>query len=223
MTDDLETVAKEAAEEGRKTFDLGARLKGRGLRRVTHRAFTDEEAGQALGGVEERRDPSGSFVIGHRKWGAIGELTDLKLAKEKGDDNDLQIDAKTEEIRSLMETLDATALDIELQAIPPVVKKDARRKAKAALDIKGKGVPDDRLDEFADEFNAQLLHAAALSITDVGTGDRNTSVSVEDARNLYDFLPSEESARLEEAVAKLLFESAIADHATSDVDFSQRT
>ncbi|UOE45887.1 hypothetical protein [Agromyces larvae] len=220
MSEDIQQVAEEAAETGRKSFDLKARLQKRPLRHETIRVFTDEVTGEALGGFEDVLDANG-FVKSRRGWGAARELAELKLLNKDGA-NDEAIAAKIAEMEALAAKLDETALDIALQAVPAVIKKDARRAAKQHLGIRGK-VTDDRADEFVDELDAQILYRSVVSIHDVESGETNKAVTIEDARDLLAYLPDTESGRLLAAVAKLQFQGAIAEQATAQVDFSQRT
>jgi hypothetical protein len=216
---DFDQIVNEAATEARGTFDLKARLTGGTKRTDSIRVFTDEETGEELGGQEV--DGFIDTPVGRmpriRRWGIAQELVELEQDNE-GDKNANAIAQLKERARELAKKLDESALVIDLQAVPPVIKKDARRAAKAHLSIHGK-IPEAREDEYIEEYQNQLTQRSLVAITDVQSGGVIRNPSIENARDLRDLLPDSEYGRLADAVSKLQFQKVIGDQATAHADF----
>lgn len=224
----IDSEIQDIANDARESFDLGDFLRGRSVRTKNVRVFTDEVTAEKRGGFEKitRRLPNGVEIPDVRSWGLVAELADVQnqyealTAKNTKEARELKAKEKaiSAEIRTLTETLLETALDIELQSVPPVIKKDAWRAAKKARGITGK-VPDHAAEDVFDEQAAQMLVRTVVSITKHGTGEKNQGVSIEGARNLKSLLPDSEWNKIEEAFSKLLFQTVIAEQAVADADF----
>lgn len=215
--------------EARKTFSLRDRILGTSTRRKMVTVYTDVNAGARLGYVEEDQ-----FGRKTRK-GLIGQLDEFKADLENrlrllADDDDEAIallknefDEKTADLLSqiteLREELAKTAFIFTLQSIPTVIVESMRRKAKKALDIKGKNIPEDREDEFAVEYACQFLAASVASWKDAESGETYDSLTVEQAHELRDYLPAGQWFTLDQAIAELSIEKAIGNAGTDDVDF----
>ena len=223
-----ETV-QEIVNTARETFDLGDFLRGRSIRTKTQRVFTDEVTGEKIGGYEKsvRQNEDGFPVPYLRSWGLVADLAKVQDEIENHDGpktakayKDLKAREKsiTDEIRALTEVLLETALDIELQAIPTLIKKDAWRAAKKALGINGK-VPEAMEAEIYDEHVAQILARSVVSVTKHGTGEKNEGISIEGARSLRGLLPDSEWDKLENTMNELIAHRAIGEQAVADVDF----
>lgn len=214
MTDDIQQIAEEAVAEAREGFELEEVLTGTPSRFKTIRVFTDEATGEELGGVEVERNEQG-LPTGIRRWGLAKVIAELQVDEEA---NAAELKKARAKAKSLAKKLDSTALDIELQAVPRVVKKDARRKARKELGIKGH-VPEDLMEDYADEFDAQILSRSVVSIYSVAKDAKNRELTVAGARHLRNMLPESEYGRLDRAVSELQFRAVIAEKATSNADF----
>lgn len=228
MSDEIEAVV----EEVKGSFDLGGFLKGAKTRFKTVRVYTDSEAGAELGGT--RIDTQYGFITGSSRVGLIGETLDLsdrlkalseleeatEATLEEVQEIAAQIDANKVRIDELHKQLDESALDFEIQSLPPVIQKDAGRRAKNALGIKGK-VPEARQEEYDERRNAEILSLATMRITKVATGERNPGITPEDAQDILDYLPDSEQRRLAAVLEEVALRSGIADKLASSSDFSQ--
>jgi hypothetical protein len=223
---DVVEHAESAAREG---FDLRERLLGVAPLTKEVTVYTDAVTGKELGGAEDVRG-QGGIVLGRRRWGVLGELEEAQLsAKALLDSDDVSeekvaaLEAKAAELtkksKTLLRKLEKTALHFTLQAVPDLVIRDTRRKAKQFLGIKGKGI-DGREEEFALEYSALLLAASVKEWKDGSTGQTYTSLTDEQARDLRDFLPQGQFNRLDTAMLELSFETQIGNHATDSADFS---
>src|SRR5690606_32207638 len=112
-----------------------------------------------------------------------------------------RMDALVKEAKELQAKLDETALEFTLRAVPELVIKDSRRKANRNLGIKPKGGTTAEQDEdLRDEFLAILLSASVVSYTDRESGVTRSSLALDDARVLKQFLLQEEWAKIEGAM-----------------------
>lgn len=131
-----------------------------------------------------------------------------------------QIDKMEERKAELVAELAKTGLVVQLRAVPPVIEKDCRRKAKATLGIESKSIPDDMTDEMRKTELAHLMTVVIQSITDVATDTVNDDVTYDDAINLIDFLPPGQWSRLDEKIYEVQFTDAISRQIESQEDFS---
>src|SRR5690606_2935342 len=123
--------------------------------------------------------------------GLIGELDELReraaLIAETGSEEEaeaaiVEIEAAKKRLQSkvkkIQKQLRDEALVFTLQSVPELVIKDSRRKARKALGIKGKGIPESRQDEYNDEYTCQMLAASVLSWEDKKVGKKFSSLNV---------------------------------------------
>jgi hypothetical protein len=221
---DVESVI----EEAREGFDLRARLIGANTLTKTVKVYTDTATGRELGGSEDRRTQNG-IVVGRRRWGVQGRLEELGLEAEalgKQEEPDVeQIKAIEDESaalvkksKTLLAKLEKSALVFTLRAVPELIIRDTRRKAKANLNIKGKGAQG-REEDLALEFTILLLAASVSEWTDNASGTVLSSLTDQQARDLNDLLPPGQFDRLDRAMIELSFEAQIANSGTDDADF----
>lgn len=216
--DDAQQIAQQARDE----FDLGAELQGRSRRTRTVRVYTDEEAGDQLGGIELVTvvDQFGLESQKPRAWGIVKKIADLSADEETEKKNAKAIKALKEEAKVLQARLEDSALEIELHSIPKIIKDDATRAARKALGVNEKiNENHPRYDEFTDEYDAQILQRTTESVTKVSTGAVNRGITIETARTLKGMLPEFEWKKIFEAQVELLWQNAISTQAVQDSDF----
>lgn len=225
-------------EEARDGFDLVERLLSVSPRTKEVTIYTDVKAGAELGGAEDVKQ--GDIVMGRRRWGIRGRIDEisneaqslqsqreyLTLDGEAQDALDAraaelekEMKALTKRIPPLLKTLTATALVFTLRTLPDIIIRDARRKAKQNLDLKGKNIPEDRAEEYSLEYAAILLAESTSQWVDNKSGKVYHSLSIKQAHDLKDYLPAGEFDKLDRAMYKLSMESAIGKNATDDLDF----
>lgn len=219
---------EEIVRETRESFDLGDFLRGRSTRTKTVRVFTDEVTAERRGGFAKTTETlsNGVQIPAIRSWGLVKELAEAQgeydALESKTTKEAKALKAKvatiTDEIKALTAELVETSLEVELKAVPKVIKKDAYRAAKKALGINGK-ISDTQVVEFIDEHSAQILHRTVVSIKKESSGEENAGVSVESARDLVGLLPDSEWAKIDAALKELLDEQVIADQVVEDRDF----
>lgn len=224
-------------DEARKTFDMRARLMGATRRTKTVTVYTDDTAGAELGSVVD--EMLGEYATGRKiRTGLIGKLDEITerakssvlLLDEDADDYDERVaeinamigeesDAITAEITALQEKMHESSMTFTIQALPDVIVRSITRKAKAALEIKGKGIPEALEEEYALEYTAHFLSASTVQFTDNASGETFRELSVEDAKALRDFLPAGQFPRLDRAMVELSIEAQISNQATDTPDF----
>ncbi|ALJ19580.1 hypothetical protein [Microbacterium sp. No. 7] len=240
MSEDAQAIV----DEVKSTFDFLSAVQNvpeslEDVKRNIVRVYRDRETGRALGGVTTHTGAAGQEV--QERFGVLGELS-LKLEEKKlleevirrADELEQEPESlKTYEDRlavlkkeitalkrkaaPLQKKLDESALDFEVRYLPPAAIKIARREARKHLGIKK--VTDDNADEYVDEYNAQVLSLATVSVEEVATGSKNLGLSAEEARAAYDFLPPSEVKRLVEFVDGIVFRADIAQKLSFDADF----
>lgn len=232
--DKLVTVTK-------KNFDLRARVRGRGLRKAGITLYLDEEKGPELGWAYDRVDQFGN-AVGRIREGVLGELDllntdrDLIIDQRKaanalvGPDEQVDVDAETpldKQIKALekkrdklIEELTKSAIVVKMKAVPPIVQKGTRRKAKKILGITGKGIPEDKEEMFQLAEAAFLMIVMIESVTDNETGETNEGVDYDDAIDLIGYLPAGQWARLDAKLGEVQFVDAISRTLEAQEDFS---
>jgi seryl-tRNA synthetase len=229
---EVDTIVQEAREG----FDLRARLAGTSKREKTVTIYTDADTGSKLGGAEDIVLPGTEIVSGRRRWGVQGQLdeisqraealakqiTDGKVSDEEAGDEIATLETKraelTKQAEKLLKKLDESALVFTLQAVPDLVVRDSRRIARKNLGIKAKGI-EGREEEFSLEYTAVLLAASVASWTDKLSGDTFDELSVDQAKQLRDFLPVGQFSKLDRAMVELSMEAAIGNYGTDSADF----
>ncbi|WP_406245799.1 hypothetical protein ACI7YT_12215 [Microbacterium sp. M] len=245
---EFEAFEEEIVEEAREGYDLRDRLRNRLKRTKTVTVYTDDIAGSELGGAEDSVDAYGIRHGRRRwgikgELDRLGEVaTDLErrlvnlteILDENPDDAEAaaqraeveahiatlaeKVAAEQKKITPLLKRLEKTSLQFTLRTIPDLVIRDARRKAKRNLGIKGK-IPEVLLEEFNLEHVAILVAASVESWEDKGAKQKFTSLTVEEARALRDELPVGQFTVLDKAIGELSFEAQISNLATDSADF----
>lgn len=211
-----EDEINETIEEARGSFNLTDRLMNRPMLHDVVTVFTDEVSGKKLGGSEVITNQFG-VPTSTRRWGILGEIHELEQAPEE--ERDTKAIAKLKrEAKALHATLDKSALTFTLRALPEIVVKDLRRKSKKSLKIKG-AIPQERLEEFSEDFTARLLVDSVESFKDHESGETYSRISYNEARALDGFLPKSEYKKLDMALNDLQFKSQISEAVTADADF----
>lgn len=231
-------ISEEIIQEVEDDFDLGELLDGRSHADSSLRLYTDEKTGKELGGTETSTNQFG-IAVSTRRWGVLGEIDGLREVIERAesaiesmDDSDAKalLEADLEEAKGkvvelgkkagpLLEKMDKSAIDLSIQSLPPVIIKDCRRRARAALEIKGKVSEADQ-ERYLEQFNAEILVACVSAYTLVGNGKTTQGLDIEMAKKLYDKLPPSEVARLDAKVDEIVYKSAIAQGVGRNPDFS---
>lgn len=214
---EIEQVVKEV----KRGFSLKDRLEKRGLRKVTVTLFLDENVGAEHKEVADKAKFLGEQIDEMSKMllGAEEEFT-RKALEQEIETLTAERDALIPQRDALEERLRDDALVVHLRAVPPVMVKNAHRLARQALEIAEKNVPKDRMDEYLPVINAQLLAFTVQSITETATGQTNDGLTYEDARDLMDYLPTEQSERLASALNEVQFRDQFSKSIEAQEDFS---
>lgn len=212
MTDEDEytTLRDNAASN----FDLRARLQKRGLREGQITLYLDEDTGDELGTARDVKNQFG-IVVERIQEGVLGEIDKLD---PEADDYEAALRDLEAQKAALVEKLESTALIVKLRAVPPVIAKSAKRKARETLKIKGK-VADEQIEDYNDAYLAHLLSDTIVSITDVESGAVNGKQTYEDCRALKELLPDQQFGRLDAKLADVQFADAVDASIASDSDF----
>lgn len=208
MTDENPEVAKTKA-----TFDLSERLKNRGLRSGSIKIYTDEVTGAELGAADDIKNSWG-VTTGRRQTGVLGEIDRLDKESPTYDQDLARLNTEAARLKAI---LDETALTFNLRAVPPVIAKDAKRRARASLNIKGK-VDDDRIEEFNESFTAHLLSDTITSVEDAD-GNENGKQTYEQCLELLRYLPASEFNRLDGKLSEIQFADAVSAEYIETADF----
>lgn len=221
-------------DEAREGFSLRDRLAGVSQRRKTVTIYTDSAVGAELGSAEDQTDGLGLKTGRRVRKGLLGEMDalteriEIELARAGTDkeavaavqaDFDKAEAALKRKIKAAQKKLNETAMVFTLQALPDIIVRDARRKARKELGIKNKNIPEDKQEDYSLEYTAQVVAASVATWVDNLDGKTHTGLTVEQARDLRDLLPFGQFARLDHAVYELSFEAAIGNQATDSADF----
>lgn len=206
-------MSEDIIAEAKQGFDLETRLRNRGLREGEITLYTDEALGQKLGEARDVVNQWGAFVR-RVQTGVLGEID--RLDPDQDATRIAELEAERDEI---IEELNRTSLTVKLRAVPPIIARDAKRRAKATLNIKGK-IGEDQEEEFNDAFTAHVLSDLIVSIRDNETGAENGKQTYQDCVALHDLLPASEYRRLDAKVAEIQYSDAVSEAITRDPDFS---
>ena len=226
MTEEAVNPIEKIAEEARDEFDLDAALDGRPMRSAEDfRVLTDEVTAEQLGWAEPIPDRVTGMPVGFSRRGVIGSIHRLRAEDEenvrqsKPREHEQEILDLLDEAEALRDKLNGSSITLELRAIPLIIKKDARRAAKAELKITGKGIPEAQEEDFVAEENAQILQRTLVAFTPAKSGVKVTEPTIKHARSFLTKLPESEIIRLKQKLADLNFTSVIGASATEDADF----
>lgn len=239
----LEQTPSEIRSTVKRGFDVTARLKNRGLRKASITLYLDELLGLEIGTAEDVYDQFGN-VTERRRAGIAGDIDALQfsikntqeantaaadsaevLGQEAPVPADTSDDIERLEVLEkkydeLVAELNKTALVIQMRAVPPVIEKDCRRRARDTVGITAKGVPED----VREEYNlAQVMHLMTVmfqKITDNESGESNDEFTYQDAVDLSDYLPPSQWIRLENKMAEVQYTDAISRNIEQQEDFS---
>jgi hypothetical protein len=201
---------EETATAAKSTFDLKARLQGRGLRSGSITLYLDE-------------------VTGEKHLNLENQIEALKLVVAAPDNNlsDAQTAELNKEIKRIQKEYDALgktlalhSLELTLRAVPDIVVEAARRHARKAVGVKG-NIPEDKLIDFTKAYANDLFSNIVTEIRDVETDSVNPTVSVEDIADLRAFIPEGQWERLDAKIGDLQFRNVISEAVTASADFSQ--
>jgi len=217
----IDNELQAAIDDARDSFDLGEELNARSFNTEVVTVFTDEKIGKQLGGEYPKYDIIGR-PDGVEYNGVLGRAMQIKALRDAGqatDDDLAELSGLMDEAESLLKELESTAWQVEVRSIPDDVKKQAKRKAKEVLGIKGK-VSADEQEEFDRKDFAFVVAKSLVSITRAD-GKKRTRFAVNDAEYLRDKLPQGEWPKIHTAIMELSYKAAIATkHTLGDPDFS---
>lgn len=226
MADEMPPEAKaeldQIVAQTKKGFDLHARLHNRGLRKATITLFLDDDMGSKLGQVDDLVDIMGN-VTGRLREGIMGRIEEIEsLSEEERKKAPIakELANLKDEREKLVAEMFKSAITVKMQAVPPIIQNDSRRKAKRDLEITEKDIPSEKAVEFNMAYTAHLLSVVIQSITDNETGAVNDEVDVQDAKELMDHLPPGQFSRLDQALNKVQFTDAISRSIEGQEDFS---
>lgn len=240
MPPEVEEELEKIVSTTKRGFDLKARLKGRGLRKGRITLYLDEEIGVKLGQAEDMFDALGNKVERVRE-GVLGDLDVLqerKAAAVAGHEAEANSEGKhdasaldTKEIDKhiaqleakrdkLVKELTQSSIVIHMRAVPPVIHKDLRRRARKTLGIEEKNIPEDRQEEYNLAHTAHLMSAMFQSVTDSETGEVNTETTYEDAVDMMNELPPGQFERLDLLMGKVQYTDSISRSIEGQEDFS---
>jgi hypothetical protein len=133
------------------------------------------------------------------------------------DEKIVELEPKRDELQT---DLTKTAITVHLCAVPPVIEKGTRRKAKQTIGIEEKGVPKDLEEEFLLAQSAHLISFMVTSIVDLATGEANDGADYDDAIALMGYLPPSQYARLDQKMGEIQYTDAISRQIENQEDFS---
>lgn len=242
ITPEVEQIITEAQED----FDLFEEIVGRPMRTRKLTLGFDEVNGEKLVILENAKTRVGTLVAVMKDKVGNVEALEKELAsvkrKRTGDHAaeiaDLQakldaaraaqealkepvqrfgeIEKEVEEVRSIVK---AKSISIELRALPPKIRRGVVRKARKALGITDKGIPEERMDEYTDRYYVELASAQVVRWRDNRNGKEGFTLTPERIQILVDNLPEGEGNRLLQSVAELQERTAISEAAVAQADF----
>ena len=128
-------------------------------------------------------------------------------------------DEKEGEAQEIRDIVNKASYSIELRALPKVIVKDARRRAKKTLGLTGQSVPADQEDALEDEVKLEILVDQIQRFRDNSTGEERSKLSLDRVRGIVDFLPEGQSDKLVNAAMALQFQNVISEEAIAQADF----
>ena len=219
-----EVDVKEVVKEAKTTYDFEARLAGRPMRAEKITLYTDEPTGNKLGYAKDVETRS---VLGIKsgteraRAGVLGEIDELEAlsAGAPTPEQAKKLKALRKEADALKATLKATSFNIKLRAVPPLIAGSYSRKVRKDLGIKGKGIPEDKEEDFRALSMAYLLADTIVSYEDVREGVVLDKITVENAKTMKAYLPPFEYARLDMLLGNLQFKNSIDESVTDKANF----
>ena len=208
MSDDIEEIATEA----RDTFDFDDAIQGVTYRDGVQKVYRDSKTAQLIGHAIDLKNNLGQ-VVGREQKGLLGQI-DAALAEDaEADVSDLR-----KELSELMLKLELSALTFHIVAVPPMIEKVQKSKARKQFAIKGGNVPEDKLAAFGDKYTA-LMFAACIGKVVNAEGAETGQLTVGQAEGLVSYLHPSEFAKLDAKLRDVQYEQSISDQAVLDADF----
>lgn len=219
-----EAQMEQVAQEIKKGFSLKERLENRGLRRAKVTLYLDENAGARHKAVADRIKAIQAEVDDAQQERDMADSVSNEAVKAQAEQKVGTLVAEratlTVQVMEMEKELERDSLAVSLRAVPAKIAKDCRRRAKVSCDITGKDIPEDKMEEFVQAYNAHLMSLTVVSITDNSTGGINEGLSYQDANDLIDFLPPGQYERLSRAMNEVQFRDAFSETLEVQEDFS---
>lgn len=206
-----QSQVKEVVEEARSSFNLQDRLKGISRRTAKVTVYTDEVLGEKHGKLKEQVDGLRSL---------IKPIEGVVLTQDVIDATNAEIEKCTPALEAARAELEKTAFVFNLRAIPPIAEKVIARDVRKKLGIKG-NIPQDKMEEWVSTYNASLIAQLVVELVDKQSGTVQSSITVDEALALEQFLPWYEYAKLKAAADDLQVRNTIGELGTDSADFSQ--
>ena len=210
---DTEPTTEEIALTAKSSFDLKGRLQGRLLPTGHCTVFTDQSAGNDHTRVVAEIEALKAAVRVAYTDSESGEI--LIPAVELDEPALAVLEAERD---ALGKELERTALTFNWRAVPPIVDKDAARRANSIYAVNGV-VPKDKQSDHEAYFLAYLLSQAVTTYIDHQSNTVVTGLTLENAQALDSFLPVREMLKLNVAFAEVQYPANIAHAVTDTPDF----
>jgi len=208
MTDAIEELATSA----RKTFDFSEAIQGVTSREGTQKVYRDSKTAQAIGHAIDLKNNL-DMVVGREQKGLLGKI-DAALAE----DAEADVSALRDELGELMLALELSALTFHIRAVPPMIEKVQKSKARKEFAVKGGNVPEDQLPAFGDKYTALMFAACVVKVVNAD-GAETGQLTVAQAEDLVSYLHPSEFAKLDAKLREVQYEQAISNQAVLDADF----
>ena len=205
MTDAIEELATEV----KGAYDLRARLQNRAMRTAIVTVFTDEVLGEQHLKIAEEVKQIEALLV---------PIPGVTLSEIVVSEADAEVVKLNKQLEPLTTELNETSMTFNLRAVPKIVSKDAARRARKSLGIKGK-INDDQFEDYAEYFNSYMLTKVVASYTDHAIEQSFDELTLDGARALEELLPDPEYARLKAAMDDLIVKNAFSETITGQVDF----
>ena len=210
---DTELTTEEIALTAKASFDMTKRLMGTDSPVGKCTVFTDRVTGNKHSAVLAKIAALHAAV---RKEYADSETGEVFIPAVELDEAAVAVlDA---ELAVLGKELERTALTFNWVAVPPIVDKDAARRANSIYAVNGT-VPKDKTADHEAYFLAYLLHKAVTTYVDHESNSIITGLTLENAQALDNFLPPREMMKLNLAFAEVQYPANIAHAVTDTPDF----
>lgn len=127
-----------------------------------------------------------------------------------------EMEASAEEVRA---QVNKESLSVELRAIPYKIARGSARRARKALGITDKGIPEDLEEDFAERQMVELAYDQVVRFRDNKAGVSGTKLTIEQIETIRDFMPMSQSGKFFTAVNDLQYKNAISETAIAQADF----
>lgn len=139
----------------------------------------------------------------------VEEIAPLR-AKQK------EMDAAAQEIR---DAVNKDSISIELRALPYTIARGAARRARKALGITQKGIPEELQEEYDERQMIELAYDQVARYRDNKTGESGSKLTIEQIETIRDYMPLSQSTKFFRAVNDLQYTNAISETAIAQADF----